>query len=70
LQKEGTGQPRRAPHDPKKFTKYRQQPLANIFDLYGGEKIPFEHFTNEIVKNPAKKTVWPFPQSLAIYLES
>ena len=50
-----------SPTRPKKFTKYRQQQLANIFDLYVGEKIPFEHFTDEIVKNPAKRNLLAFP---------
>ena len=50
-----------SPTRPKKFTVFRQRQLADIFKLHGGNKIPFKHFTSELVKNPAKRNRLAFP---------
>lgn len=46
---------------PKKFTVHRQKQLADIFVLYGGDKIPFKHFTNELVEDSEKRNRLAFP---------
>jgi hypothetical protein len=50
-----------SPTRPKKYTKLRQQQLADIFDLYDGAKIPFSHFTNDLVENAEKRNRLAFP---------
>ena len=50
-----------SPTRPKKFTVHRQRQLADIFKLHGGNKIPFKHFTSELVNNPAKRNRLAFP---------
>ena len=49
------------PTNPKKYTIKRQQQLISVFEQYDGEKIPFSHFTNEIVNNSAKRNKYAFP---------
>jgi len=46
---------------PQNFTVHRQRQLAKIFKQYGENKIPFSHFTKEIVENPAKRNKYAFP---------
>jgi hypothetical protein len=50
-----------SPTRPKKFTVHRQQQLADIFRLYGGDKIPFSHFTDDLVENAEKRNLLVFP---------
>jgi hypothetical protein len=50
-----------SPTRPKKFTVHRQQQLADIFRLYGGDKIPFSHFTDDLVDNAEKRNRLAFP---------
>lgn len=50
---------------PKKFTVHRQNQLAEIFKIYSGEKIPFSHFTKEIIEDPAKRNRLAFPAVFA-----
>jgi len=52
---------RNSPTSPKKFTVHRQRQLAELLKKYGGRKIPFSHFTREIVDNPAKRNKYAFP---------
>jgi hypothetical protein len=49
------------PTRPKKFTVHRQQQLADISDLYGGDKILFSHFTDELVVDAKKRNRLAFP---------
>jgi hypothetical protein len=46
---------------PQKFTIHRQKQLVNILIQYGGEKIPFAHFTREIVIDSSKRNKYAFP---------
>ena len=50
---------------PNKFTIHRQKQLKAIFDLYGGSKIPFSHFTDEIVRDSEKRNSLAFPAVFA-----
>jgi hypothetical protein len=45
----------------QKFTIHRQEQLAYILKQYGGEIIPFSHFTREIDMDPAKRNKYAFP---------
>jgi len=49
----------------QKFTIHRQEQLADIFKQYGGEKIPFTHFTREIDIDSSKRNKYVFPVVLA-----
>jgi len=50
-----------SPTRPKKFTVHRQRQLVDIFNLYGGKKIPFNHFGRELVRNSNKRDRLAFP---------
>jgi hypothetical protein len=50
-----------SPTSPKKFTVHRQKQLEKILKSYGRQKIPFTHFSSEIIKNHAKRNKYAFP---------
>jgi len=50
-----------SPRSPKKFTLHRQRQLVEILKKYGGQKVPFSHFTKQIVNDPAKRNKSAFP---------
>lgn len=44
-----------------KLTIHRQEQLKEIYDLYGGNKIPFSHFTSELSNNMALRNRLVYP---------
>jgi len=50
-----------SPSSPKKFTVHRQKQLLDILNRYDERKIPFTHFSNEIIKDSAKRNKYVFP---------
>ena len=48
-------------NSPKRFSVKRQKQLLEILEQYGGDRIPFHHFTDDIVKDAAKRNRFGFP---------
>jgi formyltetrahydrofolate synthetase len=45
----------------KKLTVHRQRQLNEVLKMYGGRKIPFSHFINEMLRNMSMRNVLAYP---------